>query len=161
MTNAQVQSELAGAALKGAVAGVFGGMAMKAVMEMEQRALLPDGQRMTPPPKEVVQKIEKKADVQLPAQQEQIAAVGVHMGYSAAWGAAHGIASEVLDLPPLLHGLLLGGVVYWTSMGPTGFLTKMGITSSPMLQPMRQAAIPVGAHIAYGLATAAAYEALP
>jgi hypothetical protein len=160
MANARVQSELIGAALKGAVAGMLGGMAMKAVMEMEQKALLPEGQRMTPPPKKIVQKVEKQQELELSPQQEQMAAMGVHMGYSAAWGAIHGVGSEILDLPPMLHGLLLGGIVYWTSMGPGGFLTKMGITSSPMLQPLKQAAIPVGAHIAYGLATAAAYEAL-
>jgi hypothetical protein len=160
MASKQVQSELAGAVLKGAIAGMLGGMAMKAVMEMEQRALLPEGQRTTPPPEKAVQKVEKQQGAELSPQQEQMAAIGVHMGYSAAWGAVHGMGGEVLGLPPMLHGLLLGGIVYWTSMGPSGFLTKMGVTPSPMQQPLTQAAIPVGAHVAYGLATAAAYEAL-
>jgi hypothetical protein len=160
MANARVQSELVSAALKGAVAGMLGGVAMKAVMEMEQTALLPEGQRMTPPPKKIVQKVEKQQEIELSRQQEQMAAMGVHLGYSAAWGAVHGMGSKLLDLPPTLHGLLLGGIVYWSSMGPKGFLTRMGVTSSPLLQPLSQAAIPVGAHVAYGLATAAVYEAL-
>lgn len=160
MASKQVRSELLGAALKGAIAGVLGGMAMKATMEMEQRALLPEGQRMEPPPKKIVQQLEERQGAELSPEQEQMAAMGVHMGYSAAWGAIHGVGSEVLDLPPMLHGLLLGGIVYWTSMGPSGFLTKAGITSSPMLQPLSQAAVPIGAHVAYGLTTAAAFEAL-
>lgn len=160
MANKHVRSELAGAALKGAIAGMLGGMAMKAVMEMEQQALLPEGQRMTPPPRKLVQQMEERAGAELTSSQEQVAAVGVHMGYSAAWGAIHGVGSEVMDLPPMLHGLVLGGIVYWTSMGPSGFLTRMGVTPSPMLQPLSRAAIPVGAHVTYGLATAAAYEAL-
>lgn len=155
-----VRAGLAAAAVKGALAGMAGGMAMKMMMEMEERALLPEGQRKTPPPKKVVQKVEKAQGMELSPEQEQMAAMGVHMGYSALWGAVHGVGSRVLDLPPALHGLLLGGIVYYTSMSKQGFLTKMGVTEPPMQQPLKQAAIPVGAHVAFGLATAAAYEAL-
>lgn len=160
MGRATRDHDLAGAALKGAVAGMLGGMAMKAVMEMEQKALLPEGKRMTPPPKKVVRQVAETQDLEMTDREEQLAAMGVHMGYSALWGALHGVGSEVADLPPALHGLLLGGIVYFSTMGPQGVLTKAGITPSPLLQPMSQAAIPVGAHLAYGLATAAAYEAM-
>lgn len=160
MTRQRVRSDLARAALRGAAAGVLGGLAMRAMMEVEERALLPEAQRTTPPPEKVVEKAERKAGTELSPGQERVAAMGVHLGYGALWGAVHGVGSELLDVPPLLHGLLLGGLVYWTGMGPSGFLTKMGVAPSPMLQPIEQAAIPVGAHVAYGLATAAAYEAL-
>lgn len=155
-----VRAGLAEAAVKGALAGMVGGMAMKMVMEMEQRALLPEGQRQTPPPKKVVQKVEEAQGVELSPAQEQMAAMGVHMGYSAFWGAVHGVGSRILGIPTPVHGLLLGGLVYYSSMSKSGFLTKMGVTEPPMQQPLRQAAIPMGAHVAFGLATAAAYDAL-
>lgn len=160
MARRKVRNGLADAAVKGALAGMVGGMVMRAVLEAEQRALLPEEQRMEPPPKKIVQKVEEAQGMELSPGQERAAAVGVHMGYSAGWGAVHGMGSAVLGLPTVPHGLLLGALVYYTSMGPSGFLTKMGITSSPMLQPLRKAAIPVGAHIAYGLTTAVVYEAL-
>lgn len=151
---------IAGAALTGALAGMLGGMAMKAVMEMEQRALLPGGERMEPPPRAVVEKIEAARGMDLSPEEERTAAMAVHLGYSALWGAVHGVGQDLMDLPPALHGLLLGGLVYATTMGPSGLLTRLGVTPSPMIQPLSAAAIPVGAHVAYGLATAAAYEAL-
>lgn len=160
MARRMVQAGLVDAAVRGAVAGVIGAMAMRLVLEVEQRALLPEGQRETPPPRKVVQEVEAAQGVELSPLQEQAAATAVHMGYSAAWGAVHGVGSAVLGIPPVLHGLLLGGIVYYTSMGPSGFLTRAGITESPMQQPMRKAAVPFGAHIAFGLTTAAAYQAL-
>lgn len=160
MARRQVRAALGSAALKGALAGMAGAMVMKAVMEMEQRALLPEGQRMEPPPKKLVAEVAESRGVELTPGQEQAAAMGVHLGYSALWGALHGVGSHLLRLPTALHGMLLGGAVYAATVGPGGLLPRMGVLPSPMLQPLRKAAVPLGAHAAFGLTTAAVYDAL-
>lgn len=146
--------------LRGAVAGVLGGIAMKAVLEMAERSLLPPGRQPVSPPGEVVRRMETARDLDLSSRQTQLAEAGVHIGYSALWGAAQGLVTHSVPLPSAVRGLLLGGAIYYVTVGPKGVLTRAGLAPSPLLQPMAEAAVPLGAHLAYGIATAAAYEAL-
>ena len=155
-----VRGDFADAAVRGVIAGVLGGIAMKAATEMQQRALLPEGQKMAPPPERLVEAAADKQGVDLTPRQEQIATMGVHIGYSAVWGAIYDVSQNALELPPVLHDLLLGAVVYTATMGPSGLLPRIRIMPSPLLEPLRQAAVPAGAHVAYGLATAVAFDSL-
>ena len=147
-------------ALKGALAGMIGGAAMMMTMKMEQKALLPEGQTMEPPPKKLVETLAEKADVELEDRQAQMAGMGVHMVHSAMWGALYGVVQDRMHPPSALHGLLLGGLVYAANFPSFGLLPKLGVLPPPSQQPLREAAIPAGAHVVYGLATAAAFEAL-
>jgi hypothetical protein len=147
-------------AMKGALAGMIGGAAMMVAMKMEQKALLPEGQTMEPPPKKLVETLAEKADVEIEDKQAKAAGMGVHMSHSAMWGALYGIVQDRLHPPSALHGLLLGGLVYATNFPSFGLLPKLDVLPPPSQQPLREAAIPAGAHVVYGLATAAAFEAL-
>ena len=147
-------------ALKGALAGIIGGAAMMMAMKMEQKALLPEGQTMEPPPKKLVETLAEKADVELEDNEAKMAGMGVHMGFSAMWGAMYGVVQDRVHPPFALHGLLLGGLVYAANFPSFGLLPRLGVLPPPSQQPLREAAVPAGAHVVYGLATAAAFEAL-
>lgn len=147
-------------ALKGALAGMIGGAAMMMAMKMEQKALLPEGQTMEPPPKKLVETLAEKADIELEDKQALMAGMGVHMVHSALWGALYGVVQDRIHPPSALHGLLLGGLVYATNFPSFALLPKLGVLPPPSQQPLREAAIPAGAHVVYGLATAAAFKAL-
>lgn len=149
------------AALKGAVAGMVGGAAMMMAMKVEQKALLPEGRTMEPPPKKLVETLAGKADVGLEDGQARMAGMGVHMGYSAMWGALFGIVQNRVHPPSAMHGLLLAGLVYAANFPSFGLLPRLGVLPPPSQQPLREAAIPAGAHVVYGLATAAVFEAVP
>jgi hypothetical protein len=82
------------------------------------------------------------------------------MGYSAMWGALFGVVQDRVHPPSMLHGLVLGGLAYAANFPSFGLLPRLGVEPAPSLQPLNEAAIPVGAHIVYGLTTAAAFEAL-
>lgn len=148
------------AALKGALAGMIGGAAMMMAMKAEQKLLLPKGQQMEPPPKKLVETLAEKQGMELSDTQAMAAGMGVHMGYSALWGAVFGVVQNRLHPPDLLHGLLLGGLVYATNFPEWGLLPQMGVLPPPSQQSMEKAAIPVGAHVVFGLATAAAFDAM-
>jgi hypothetical protein len=65
------------AAVKGALAGIIGGVAMMMAMKMEQKALLPEGQTMEPPPKKLVETLAGKADVDLDHKHAKMAGMSV------------------------------------------------------------------------------------
>lgn len=148
------------AALKGAIAGMIGGVAMMMAMKVEKKALLPEGKTMDPPPKKAVETLAEEADVDLEDRQAMMAGMGVHMGYSAMWGALYGVVQDRVHPPSGLHGLLLGGLVYAANFPSFGLLPKLGVLPPPSQQPMSEAVIPAGAHAVYGLATSAVFEAL-
>lgn len=148
------------AALKGAVAGMIGGAAMMMAMKMEQKALLPEHARTDPPPKKAVETVAEEHGIGLSDRQAMAAGMGVHMGYSAFWGALYGAVQNRLHPPDALHGLLLGGLVYAANFPEWGLLPQMGVLPPPSQQPIEKAMIPVGAHAVFGLATAAAFNAL-
>jgi len=158
--SARHQSELGEAAVKGALAGMIGGVAMMMAMKMEQKALLPEGQTTDPPPKKLVEALAERVDVELEDRQAMLAGMSVHMGYSALWGALYGIVQNRVHPPAPLHGLLLGGIVYAANFPSFGLLPRVGAMPPPSQQPLREAAIPAGAHVVFGMATAAAFEAL-
>lgn len=147
-------------ALKGAVAGMIGGAAMMMAMKIEQKALLSEEERTDPPPKRLVETLAARQGTSLTNTQAKAAGMGVHMGYSALWGAIFGVVQERVHPPELLHGLLLGGLVYAANFPERGLLPRVGALPPPAEQDPKQAAIPAMAHVVYGVATAKAFGAL-
>ena len=152
----QRSTGIAASALKGAIAGMAGGAAMK----MEQSALLSEEERMDPPPKKLIATVAQKHAVEISQTQAMAAGMGVHMGYSALWGAIYGIVQDRLHPPEVLHGLLLGGLVYAANFPEWGLLPRVGALPPPSVQEPVQAAIPMVAHAVFGLTTAKVFEAL-
>ncbi|CAN5661598.1 hypothetical protein BH23GEM6_BH23GEM6_26420 [soil metagenome] len=75
-------------------------------------------------------------------------------------GALYGIVQDRVHPPAPLHGLLMAGLVYTASLPSFALLPKLGVMPPPSHQPLREAVIPAGAHVANGVATAAAFQAL-
>lgn len=147
-------------ALKGAAAGLVGGMAMMMAMKLEQRALLPEEQRTDPPPKRLVEALAREQAVPVTATQARAVGRGVHMGYSALWGALFGVVQDRVHPPEILHGLLLGGLVYAANFPEWGMLPRLGVLPPPSEQEPEQEVVPAVAHVVFGLATAKAFQAL-
>lgn len=148
------------AAVKGALAGVIGGLVMKAVWEMEQKALLSTGDELGSPTKMAVEAVAEKQGMQLSDAQVSAGAAVVYTGNMALWGAIFGVVQSRIHPPDALHGLLLGGLVYGANFPAFGVLPKLGVLPPPSEQSREEAAVPIGAHVAFGLATAAVFKAL-
>ena len=119
---------------------------MMMAMKMEQSALLSEEERMDPPPKKLMETVAQKHAVEISQTQAMAAGMGVHMGYSALWGAIYGIVQDRLRPPDVLHGLLLGGLVYAANFPEWGLLPRVGALPPPSAQEPVQAAIPMVAH---------------
>jgi hypothetical protein len=160
MAHARRRDGIAEAAAKGALAGVAGGMVMMMAIKMEQQALLPEGAQAESPPKKVVETMAERAGVELPEPQATAVAMGAHLEYGAMWRALYGILKSRLRVSPALLGLVYGELIYALNYPSWGLLPRLGVQPPPSQQPLAKAAIPVGAHAIFGLATAAAYETL-
>ena len=148
------------AALRGALAGVIGGLVLKLAWQAGEQTL-PAGEQFGSPTRGAVDVLAKKADVQLSERERTAAAAGVYTGAMALWGAVFGAVQSRVHPPFLAHGLLLGGLVYAANFSRTAAaLPKAGIVPAIGDQTDGQRAVSLGAHAVFGLATAAAYEAL-
>ena len=149
---------LADAAARGAAAGVAGGLVLRAVWGFAE-GLIPPERRTGSPTSEVVEKMAEKHGVQLSGTQVRAAAVMGYTGSMAVWGAVYGMVQSRLHPPMLVHGLLLGGLVYAANFAPGAALPKQGVVAPPEGLD-REVFTRLGAHAVFGLATAAAFEAL-
>lgn len=159
-TKVRKRLDVGEAALKGALAGLVGALAITAVTKAETKALLPEGEDPKPPPQKFVETVAEEQGVELSEAQSKAAGTAVHLGHSALWGALYGVVQSRIHAPTTLHGLLLGGLVYNAQFPAWGLLPKMGVLPPPSMQSIEKASVAVGAHIAFGLATAAAFDAL-
>lgn len=147
------------AALRGAFAAVLGGLAMKVVWELGERAL-PQAQRLGAPTERAVEDLARRSGRELGDRQRQLASLALFTGAMAGWGALYGVVQRRLQPPALAHGLLLGGLVYAANFTRGAPLVKSGIVPSAGDQHGRQRAVPLVAHAAFGVATGVAFEAL-
>lgn len=141
------------AALRGALASLVGGVVLEAVWSATARALrAPETTRFTP-------------DASMP----EGAGVPCPPGASipspcdprgmAAWGAAYGTLHRHIRAPTIVHGLLLGVLMHAASGAGLGPIARAQ-TGNGGAGRREGAGPPAIAHVAYGLATAATYEAL-
>lgn len=88
-----------------------------------------------------------------------LAAVGtaMHFFYGGLWGAIYGLLQASLRLPPRLHGVLYGLVVWL--IGPVTLVPAMGIMPPVREQGFRRVLIVAGFHVAYGLGLGLAFDA--
>lgn len=150
---------LGDAALKGALAAIAGGLVMKVVWEVGTRVLGPQAE-FASPTGGAVDALAAKVGTPLSDVQRTAASATLYTGAMATWGAVYGAVQSRLHPPMLVHGLLLGGLVYAANFSRAAGLTKGGIVPAFGDQSPRQRQLSLTAHAAFGLATAAAYEAL-
>lgn len=148
------------AALKGAVAGLIGGVVMKLLWQAEQTALVPEDRRVSSPTTRMVEQLAERRELQISGTQARAAAATVYGGNMALFGAVYGVVQSRIHPPDALHGLLLGGLVYAANFPSWGALPRAGIVPPPGEQPLAEALIPVAPHLGFGLTTAAVFKAL-
>ena len=147
-------------ALTGALAALVGGAVLRAVWEAGQRAL-PAGQRLPSPTDGTVQVLAGRRGATLTPGQTRAASLGMYTGAMLTWGAVFGAAHARLQPPALATGLALGAWLYALNFpAATGVLPRLGVLRSPAEQTRAQAAVPIAGHLAFGVATAAALDAL-
>jgi hypothetical protein len=81
----------------------------------------------------------------------------MHWGYGTGWGVAYGLLQGTVRANPLVHGALFGTGVWAASYLQ---LVPMGIYEPPWEYPPETLALDLSYHLVYGVATAAAYDAI-
>ena len=145
---------IATAALRGALASLVGGVVLEVVWGATARALrAPKTTEFTPG----VSPSEDSGVSRLPG--ASIPSPCDPRGM-AAWGAAYGTLHRHIRAPTIVHGLLLGVLMHAASGAGLGPVARVQ-TGNGGGAARREGAGPSAiAHVAYGLATAATYEAL-
>ncbi len=146
-------------AVRGAMAGLAGALAMRVIHRIEQKALLPRGAKATEPATELVKAMAERADVPLDGV-APVLGIGVQAGAGAATGVLFGIAQARLGLPLWVSGLGLAAATWALTVPSKGALPKLGVAPPPTHQSLDKVAVGMGAHLAYGFATAAAFRKL-
>ncbi len=155
-----VQNNLAEVLLKGAVASIAGGMAIKLLWDAGQRTFVAADRRVPSPTAEVVRRLAARRGLVLAPSREQAAAGAIYGATMLAYGALYGIVQSRYRPPPVVHGLLLAGIMYAANFPSFGVLPKLGVLPAPGEQSTEENAIPIVAQAAYGLVTAYVFGAL-
>lgn len=146
--------------VRGAVAGAIGALALSLTHRASSRVLLGDAGAAPNPPARAAEQMGERAGVALTERQADAAGTALVVGYGALLGAVYGLVQERVHAPALANALALGGLSYAATATERGLLPRLGLVSPPTEQALLAAMVPVDAHLAYGVTTAAAYEAL-
>lgn len=150
------------AAVRGAVGGAAGGLAMYGMKQKVAPRVLPERMRREGfAPREAVRWAEEQAGRPdaLDPDQEQKAAMAAHLAYSAGSGALYGLIRRHTDgVPAPLAGAIFGVGVWAAAF--EGWMPALGIMEATTdLPPLKRPPDILG-HVIFGVATALAYEAL-
>ena len=150
---------LGDAAVKGAVAGLLGGVALLLAERLSSRAVLPPGERAHEG-RDAAEAIADARGAALSPARAEVAGAGLELGACALLGAVYGVVQSRVHPPDVLHGLLLGGMSWMATNSGRGALPRLGAAAPASMQAMERTAVPVASHVAYGVATAMAFDAL-
>ena len=147
------------AALRGAVAGLAGGLAMLLVGELEARAAAGDlgdrARELTQGPRSrSAQRRRRQAAPSKLAPRD----LAVQLAAAATVGAVYGVLRSQLPLPQAAHGALLRGLAY--AANASGLLPERSILSPPADASAEKALLPAGAHALFGVATTRVFDML-
>jgi putative membrane protein len=135
----------------GLVAGLTATLPMTVVMEVGH-ALLPDHERYSLPPAEILHALEEKTlDKPLPKPVHSIATVIGHFMYGSMNGGVYAAMMSRLPGSPLLRGSLFGLGLWMVSY--LGWLPAAGILQPASKHPARRRALMILAHLVWGSVT--------
>lgn len=151
------------AALKGALAGAAGGVAMIAMQQAESLAgLAEDGRAAAPRAVGRAARAAKGAaqaqGVRMSGDQVALTGVAIQILAAAGIGAVYGVLSNQFRLPVGVQGSVLAGIVYAANLW--GLMPSSGLLELPTGVPLKEALVPVGPHAVFGAATARAFDML-
>ncbi len=153
-----------GALARGVAAGVVATAAMTGYQELVARLRGQDsgGQPETweeaPAPAQVGKRIVSGVfDKQVTLDRVDALTKAMHWTYGVTWGGVYGLVQGTIAARALPAGLGLGASVWGMSYAQ---LVPMGVYEPPWRYPAKELAIDLSYHLVYGVAAAAAYEAL-
>lgn len=134
--------------LKGALAGLIGGLAGAGAKALAEQLFPPRTQGQTPPPLVLAEQV---AGHPLPSAQKQAAIQSIHWGFGAAAGAVYG---AIVEVEPSIgawrgaaFGLALNKITYET------VLPRMGLAAPKEDQPPQERISEWVTHAVYGIFT--------
>ena len=148
------------ALVRGAVAGAIGALAMSLTHRASSKVLLGSADAAPNPAKGAAEALGERAGVTLGDRQADAGGTALMVGYGALLGAVYGVVHDRVRSPALVNALALGGLSYAATVPEKGLLPRLGLVAPPTEQAVLAAMVPMDAHLAYGVATAAAYEAM-
>jgi hypothetical protein len=150
-------SSTQGSAVAGLCGGVAGVAAMTALMTQVAPRLVPHALLPSrPAPLRVIDRAEELAGVQAGPAKEKVAALAAHLGYSAAAGAAYGLARRrpgLGSLPAPAAGAGFGLLVW--AMSFEGLLPALHVMPRTTQDPPVRWPAPLLGHAVFGAVTAA------
>lgn len=152
------KSSLGEAAAKGALAGLAGGIALMVTEQAGRRTILPEGADTTSMAAQAVEGVASEHDKSPSRQTAELTGAAIELAWCAALGAVFGVLHSRLRSPAIVDGLVLAGLAYVATNSSRGVLPRIGMTP-PLHQNVEEAAIPIASHVAFGVTTAAVFEA--
>ena len=155
-------SKATDAAIRGALGGVAGGLAMYGMKQKVAPKVIPEDMRREGfAPRKAVEWAEEQAGHPnaLTDAEEEKAAMAAHLAYSAGFGALYGLVRRKADgVPTPLAGALFGLAVWGVNF--EGLMPALGMMKATTDMPMQKWPPDIMGHVIYGAATAVVYEAL-
>jgi putative membrane protein len=141
--------------LKGAVAGMVGGLAGAGAKVLAEKLFPPRVQGQTPPP---VVLAEQVAGHSLPESQKMAAMHTIHWGFGAAAGAAYGALAEIEPSVSTWKGAAFG--IALNRLTHESILPRMGLAAHKDEQPTQERISEWVTHAIYGIFTDAVRRAV-
>ncbi|HZU10802.1 MAG TPA: DUF1440 domain-containing protein [Pseudacidobacterium sp.] len=141
--------------LKGALAGLVGGLAGAGAKEVAEQIFPPRTEGQTPPP---VALAERVTGHPLPPEKQKTAMQGIHWAFGALAGAVYGAAVEFEPSMGAWKGAAFG--ITLNKLTHESLLPKMGLTAPTKLQPPRERLSEWATHAVYGVVTDAVRRAV-
>ena len=150
-------SNLSHALEVGLAAGLLGTGVMVALRVFDQKYAPPTIPRMKQDPGEFMVKTFEKVTTQMPVSVRKSAALAMRLGYGSLMGCIYGLCrGKIRRRSALAEGAALGTAVY--AAGYLGWLPALHFSKPAWKQSFPQVAGELSRHLAYGVATAAAYK---
>ncbi|HEX5236547.1 MAG TPA: DUF1440 domain-containing protein [Silvibacterium sp.] len=134
--------------VKGAVAGMIGGLAGAGAKMLAERMFPPRVEGQTPPP---IALAEHVTGYPLPEEKKQAAMHGIHWGFGAAAGAAYGALVEMEPSLGAWRGAAFG--VTLNRLTHESLLPKLGLSAPKSEQPAQERISEWVSHAVYGIFT--------
>jgi putative membrane protein len=134
--------------LKGALAGLVGGVAGAGAKVLAEKLFPPRVQGQTPPPVILAQQV---AGHPLPPGQKQAAMHGIHWGFGAAAGAVYGALVEIEPTLGVWRGAAFGLTL--NKLTHESVLPRMGLARPKEEQPTQERISEWVTHAVYGIFT--------
>ncbi|MGI9090720.1 MAG: hypothetical protein ACR2GG_06425 [Gemmatimonadaceae bacterium] len=148
------------AALTGAGAGIVGSAVMAVVFKAGDKLLLPERADHRMPPVALVDTEAEKHGVNLTDTEATTVGLAAHLGYGALLGTIFGVLQNRIHGPAVLDGLAVAGTAYLTGYLEGGIMPASGTLQPATRQPITKAAIPIAAHLVFGVTMALAFDRL-